>query len=68
MLGKAGFPVGCAPVSDWLITLEGTEAGHQAALMLALLAAFLHAVFGALQKDGTIHGCRAWRSTDGWSC
>ncbi|ASP22684.1 EamA-like transporter family protein [Antarctobacter heliothermus] len=50
MLGKAGFPVGCAPVSDWLITLEGTEAGHQAALMLALLAAFLHAVFGALQK------------------
>lgn len=37
-------------MSDWLISLEGTEAGHQAALMLAILAAFLHAVFGALQK------------------
>lgn len=37
-------------VSDWLISLEGTEQGHQLALYLALLAAFLHAVFGALQK------------------
>jgi drug/metabolite transporter (DMT)-like permease len=37
-------------LSDWLISLEGTEAGHQMALALALLAAFLHAVFGALQK------------------
>jgi drug/metabolite transporter (DMT)-like permease len=37
-------------MSAWLISLEGTEAGHQAALALALLAAFLHAVFGALQK------------------
>ncbi len=37
-------------MSDWLISLEGTEAGHQAALVLALMAAFLHAVFGALQK------------------
>lgn len=37
-------------MSDWLISLEGTEAGHQLALMLALSAAFLHAVFGALQK------------------
>ncbi|WP_164659998.1 DMT family transporter [Tropicibacter sp. Alg240-R139] len=37
-------------MSDWLISLEGTAAGHQMALMLALLAAFLHAVFGALQK------------------
>jgi drug/metabolite transporter (DMT)-like permease len=37
-------------MSAWLISLEGTEAGHQAALVLALLAAFLHAVFGALQK------------------
>lgn len=36
--------------SDWLIQLEGTEAGHQVALMLALAAAFLHALFGALQK------------------
>jgi drug/metabolite transporter (DMT)-like permease len=37
-------------VSDWLISLEGTAAGHQVALGLALMAAFLHAVFGALQK------------------
>lgn len=35
---------------DWLVSIEGTEAGHRAALFLALLAAFLHAVFGALQK------------------
>ena len=37
-------------MSDWLISLEGTQAGHQLALWLALTAAFLHAVFGALQK------------------
>ena len=37
-------------MSAWLLSLEGTEAGHQLALALALLAAFLHAVFGALQK------------------
>lgn len=37
-------------MSEWLLALEGTPAGHQAALLLALLAAFLHAVFGALQK------------------
>ncbi|KUJ85641.1 multidrug transporter [Ruegeria marisrubri] len=37
-------------MSDWLISLEGTEAGHTLALGLALMAAFLHAVFGALQK------------------
>ncbi len=37
-------------MSAWLISLEGTEAGHQLALVLALAAAFLHAVFGAMQK------------------
>ncbi len=37
-------------MSDWLISLEGTDAGHQLALVLAVSAAFLHAVFGALQK------------------
>ncbi|MFS4580450.1 EamA family transporter [Phaeobacter sp. C3_T13_0] len=37
-------------MSDWLISLEGTEAGHHMALVLALMAAVLHAVFGALQK------------------
>ena len=37
-------------MSSWLISLEGTPEGHQLALALAILAAFLHAVFGALQK------------------
>lgn len=37
-------------MSEWLISLEGTEDGRRLALMLALMAAFLHAVFGALQK------------------
>ena len=37
-------------MSDWLISLEGTEAGQRLAMILALSAAFLHAVFGALQK------------------
>ncbi len=37
-------------MSDWLISLEGTQAGHNLALCLAVMAAFLHAVFGALQK------------------
>ncbi|MEM9638517.1 MAG: EamA family transporter [Pseudomonadota bacterium] len=37
-------------MTDWLISIEGTEAGHRVALGLALMAAFLHAVFGALQK------------------
>lgn len=37
-------------MSAWLVSLEGTDAGHKLALALALLAAFLHAVFGALQK------------------
>jgi drug/metabolite transporter (DMT)-like permease len=37
-------------VSDWLISLEGTEAGQRLAMILALAAAALHAVFGALQK------------------
>lgn len=37
-------------MTDWLISIEGTETGHRLALALALSAAFLHAVFGALQK------------------
>ncbi|PKQ12121.1 MAG: multidrug transporter [Alphaproteobacteria bacterium HGW-Alphaproteobacteria-1] len=37
-------------MSAWLISLEGTEAGRTLATALALLAALLHAVFGALQK------------------
>lgn len=37
-------------MADWLISLDGTEAGRQLAMALALLAAVLHALFGALQK------------------
>ena len=37
-------------MSQWITSIEGTEAGHTAALILALTAAFLHAVFGSLQK------------------
>ncbi|GIT90873.1 multidrug transporter [Jannaschia pagri] len=34
----------------WVSAIEGTETGHTVALLLALSAAFLHALFGALQK------------------
>lgn len=37
-------------MSSWITSIEGTPAGAQAALILALAAAILHAVFGALQK------------------
>lgn len=37
-------------MSNWLQALEGTPDGHKLALGLALMAAFLHALFGALQK------------------
>jgi drug/metabolite transporter (DMT)-like permease len=37
-------------ISDWLVSLEGTAQGHTLALWLALLAAVLHAAFGAMQK------------------
>ncbi|MBD3788446.1 MAG: multidrug transporter, partial [Sphingomonadales bacterium] len=37
-------------MSAFITSLEGTPAGHEVALALALLAALLHALFGALQK------------------
>lgn len=37
-------------MSSWITSIEGTPAGAQAALFLALAAAILHAIFGALQK------------------
>ncbi|MEM6941579.1 MAG: EamA family transporter [Pseudomonadota bacterium] len=37
-------------MTAWLASIEGTPDGHRMALVLALSAAFLHAVFGALQK------------------
>ncbi len=54
-------------MSAWLVSLEGTEEGRTLAMALALLAAVLHAVFGALQKGrhdpwltrGAIDGCYA---------
>jgi drug/metabolite transporter (DMT)-like permease len=54
-------------VSDWFLGLEGTPSGETLATALALMAAFLHALFGALQKGrhdpwlsrGAIDGCYA---------
>jgi drug/metabolite transporter (DMT)-like permease len=37
-------------MSAWLTAIEGTPAGARVALFLVLLAAVLHAAFGALQK------------------
>ena len=37
-------------MANWLISIEGTLQGRHVALGLALLAAMLHALFGALQK------------------
>jgi drug/metabolite transporter (DMT)-like permease len=36
--------------SDWILSIEGTPAGAQVAMALALFSAFAHAVLGALQK------------------
>ncbi len=37
-------------LTDWIVSIEGTPTGRDAAMALALLAAAAHAVFGALQK------------------
>jgi drug/metabolite transporter (DMT)-like permease len=37
-------------VTDWVLSLEGTDSGRGVAFALVILAAVLHAVFGALQK------------------
>ncbi len=37
-------------MTEWLISIEGTESGRQLAMFLALFAALMHAIFGALQK------------------
>ncbi len=37
-------------MTEWFLSIEGTDTGHRAAITLALLAAVLHAIFGALQK------------------
>ncbi|MEO0914994.1 MAG: DMT family transporter [Pseudomonadota bacterium] len=37
-------------MTEWVLAIEGTPAGHQAAMVLALVSAVAHAIFGALQK------------------
>jgi len=37
-------------LSDWLLSIEGTSAAPAWALALALMSAFAHAAFGAMQK------------------
>ncbi|MGR3492210.1 MAG: EamA family transporter [Shimia sp.] len=37
-------------MSEWVLSIEGTEAGMRWALILALGSAVLHAIFGAIQK------------------
>jgi len=37
-------------MTDWIAGIEGTAAGHQMAMILALTSAVAHALFGALQK------------------
>ena len=36
--------------TEWIIAIEGTPAGAQVAMGLALFSAFAHAILGALQK------------------
>ena len=44
-------------LNDWVLAVEGNEAGKRWALGLALLSAAAHAAFGAIQK---------WRNADPW--
>lgn len=37
-------------MTDFILSVEGTEFGHRLAMILALVSALAHAVFGALQK------------------
>lgn len=37
-------------MSDWLVSIADTEAGARLAVVLALVGAVMHAVFGAIQK------------------
>ncbi len=52
-------------LGDWVVALEGTSSGKNFALVLALTAAFLHAVFGALQK-GRHDPWLSRLAIDGW--
>ena len=44
-------------LNDWVLAIEGNEAGKRWALILALVSAAAHAAFGAIQK---------WRDADPW--
>lgn len=44
-------------LNDWVLSVEGNEAGKRWALILALVSAAAHAAFGAIQK---------WRNADPW--
>ena len=37
-------------MTEWILAVEGTELGRHFAMILALIAAVLHAVFAAMQK------------------
>lgn len=37
-------------MGEWIVSLEGTEAGARLAMILAIVAAFMHALLGVLQK------------------
>ncbi|MCY4463169.1 MAG: EamA family transporter [Albidovulum sp.] len=37
-------------MSEWIVSIEGTQAGHNLAIVLALSAAVLHALVSAMQK------------------
>ena len=37
-------------MTDWGLSIEGTEAAPRVAMALALMSAFAHAIFGAMQK------------------
>ena len=39
-------------MGSWIVSLEGTQAGEAAALVLVLLSAVSHAVFGVIFKGG----------------
>lgn len=39
-------------MGEWLVSIAGTAEGARLALVLALLSAFAHAVFGAINKGG----------------
>ena len=38
------------PVGEWIVAIEGTKTGETVAMVLALVAAVMHATLGALQK------------------